>query len=171
MCRIGILDHLGMSTMLVPPERGLDASLVRSKPLLWHISDILKTLEKAGKIDTELYEQLRPTGSQPARLYGLAKVHKSDMPVRPVLSMPGSVYYNVAKQVAKWLSVIPECQINCSTKSICDSLGNVKLEENEELVSFDVVSLYTNVPVMEAIHVCADLLFKKCSLPVVNRHL
>ena len=96
----------------------------------------------------------------------MAKVHNSDMPVRPVLSMPGSVYYNVAKQVAKWLSVIPECQINCSTKSICDSLGNVKLEENEELVSFDVVSLYTNVPVMEAIHVCADLLFKKCSLPV-----
>ena len=37
MCRIGILDHLGMSTMLVPPERGLDPSLVRSKPLLWHI--------------------------------------------------------------------------------------------------------------------------------------
>ena len=73
-----------------------------------------------------------------------AKVHKSDMPMRPVLSMPGSVYYNVAKQVAKWLSVIPECQINCSTKSICDSLGSVKLEENEELVSFDVVSLYTN---------------------------
>ena len=72
----------------------------------------------------------------------------------------------MAKQVAKWLSVIPECQINCSTKSICDSLNNVKLEENEELVSFDVVSLYTNVPVMEAIHVCADLLFKKCFLPV-----
>ena len=53
----------------------------------------------------------------------------------------------------------------CSIQT-CDSLSNVKLEENEELVSFDVVSLYTNVPVMEAIHVCADLLFKKCSLPV-----
>ena len=117
------------------------------------ISDILREMKEEGKIGNELYERLKPKGSQPARLYGLAKVHKQDTPVRPVLSMPGSVYYNVAKQVAKWLSFIPECQINCDTKTICDTLSTVTLDENEELVSFDVVSLYTNVPVMEAIHV------------------
>ena len=35
----------------------------------------------------------------------------------------------------------------------------MKLEEDEELVSFDVISLYTNVPVKEAIQVAADLIF------------
>ena len=81
--------------------------------------------------------------------------------MRPVLSMPGSAFYKVAKQVAFWLSQVPECQIQCSTKTICDSLKKVKLDDGEILVSFDVSSLYTNVPVMEAINRCADLLFQR----------
>ena len=102
---------------------------------------------------------MRPRGSQPPRLYGLAKVHKTGTPLRPVLSMPGSAYFKIASKVAFWLSHVPECRINSSTKTICDSLRNVKLEEDEELVSFDVISLYTNVPVKEAIQVAADLIF------------
>ena len=35
------------------------------------------------------------SGSQPARLYGLAKVHKDGIPLRPVLSLPGSCYANI----------------------------------------------------------------------------
>ena len=40
-----------------------------------------------------------------ARLYGLAKVHKKNIPMRPVLSMPGSAYHGVAQDVSNWLSV------------------------------------------------------------------
>ena len=133
-----------------------------------NIVEILQELLKKQCISQELYDNLRPTGSQPPRLYGLAKVHKKDTPLRPVLSMPGSAYHKIGKQIATWLSVVPECQINTSTKKICDSLKNVKLQPDEELVSFDVCSLYTNVPVKEAIGVCADLLFNKhkIGLPV-----
>ena len=87
------------------------------------IIDILKTMKEQNQISELMYERLRPSGSQPARLYGLAKVHKQDTPMRPVLSMPGSAYHNVATQVASWLSHVPECQINASTKTICDSLS------------------------------------------------
>ena len=45
-----------------------------------------------------MYDRLRPIGSQPPRLYGLAKVHKTNTPMRPVLSMPGSAYNEIAKQ-------------------------------------------------------------------------
>ena len=37
--------------------------------------------------------------------------------------------------------------------------AGVKLNEGEEMISFDVSSLYTNVPVIEAIETCADLLY------------
>ena len=67
------------------------------------IGNVLKALKEEGKIDEELYQTLRPRGSQPARLYGLAKVHKKNTPVRPVLSMPGSAYHKVALKVAEWL--------------------------------------------------------------------
>ena len=123
------------------------------------VVSILKTLKDDGHIDDILYHKLKPRGRQPARLYGLAKVHKTTTPLRPVLSMPGSSYHKIGLQVAEWLSVVPECQINSSSKTISDMLKNVELEEDTEMVSFDVSSLYTNVPVMEAIDTCTDLLY------------
>ena len=130
----------------------------------------LQRLRDNESISEELYGKLKPLGSQPARLYGLAKVHKNATPVRPVLSMPGSSYYNIATCVAGWLSAVDECGINSSTKQISDCLGHIQLEEEEELVSFDVSSLYTNVPVIESINVCAELLFSgKYKLPPVDK--
>ena len=123
------------------------------------IIETLKTLRDSGKIDNSLYRKLKPKGSQPARLYGTAKVHKTAIPARPVLSMPGSAYHKIGDQVAQWLSTVPECGINTSTRSISSTLKDIQLEDDEEIVSFDVSSLYTNVPVMEAINVCADLLY------------
>ena len=123
------------------------------------IVEALKNLRDEGKIQKSLYKKLKPRGSQPARLYGTAKVHKNIVPLRPVLSMPGSSYFKVGDQVAEWLSKVPECKINCSSKMIADKLAEIKLAEDEELISFDVVSLYTNVPVNEAIEVCANFLY------------
>ena len=40
------------------------------------ILDTLKSLKSKGLIDDVLYTKIKPRGSQPARLYGLAKVHK-----------------------------------------------------------------------------------------------
>ena len=73
--------------------------------------------------------------------------------------MPGSAYHKVAEYVAGCLKNVPQCKINASTKQICDKLKDIVLEEDEEVISYDVVSLYTNVPVLEAITVCADLLY------------
>ena len=130
------------------------------------ITNVLKDLKSKGKIDDKLFNRMKPTGSQPARLYGLAKVHKQDTPMRPVLSMPGSAYHGVAQVVANWLSVVPECQMNWSAQQICETLPNIQLEEEERMISFDVSSLYTHVPVCEAIDICADLLFKKTLISV-----
>ena len=147
----------------LPQFEKLDSTRKNAKhPILKEeerIIGILKSLRDENKIDDSLYNKLKPTGSQPARLYGLAKVHKSTMPARPVLSMPGSAYHQIGEQVAQWLSVVPECQINTSTKSISSNLNDIQLQDDEELVSFDVSQLYTNVPVVEAIDACADLLY------------
>ena len=105
------------------------------------------------------YNKLKPCGSQAPRLYGLAKIHKQNVPLRPVLSMPGSAYHKIADQVAEWLKEVHECNINSSTKTIADSLKDIKLDIDDEIVSFDVSSLYTNVPLHEAINDCTELLF------------
>ena len=111
----------------------------------------LKDLKNAGKISEKLFSDLKPIGSQPPRLYGLAKVHKTDTPLRPIVSMPGSPYQRVAKKVAEWLSSVPECRINTSTEKVSAIVQSASLPPDKSLVSFDVVSLYTNVPVKESI--------------------
>ena len=107
-------------------------------------------------ISDELLKELKSKGGQPPRLYGLAKVHKTAVPLRPVLSMPGSPYHNIAEKVTSWLSGIPESKNQCTSSKISDQLKDIKLQEGEILVTFDVVSLYTNVPVLEAIQEAAN---------------
>ena len=65
-------------------------------------------------IDEELYKTLRCTGSQPARLYGLVKVHKEGTPLKPVLSLPGSPYEKLNKWLAKLFDNIPGANIETS---------------------------------------------------------
>ena len=89
--------------------------------------------------------------------------------MRPVLSMPGSPYHKIALKMTQWLSVVSECKINCFTEEISESLHTVMLDDEDELISFDVQSLYTNVPVFEAINVCTDLPFSgKYEIPPVD---
>ena len=123
------------------------------------VREVLTELRDSGKIQEELCDQLKTCGSQPPRIYGLAKVHKANTPLRPVLSMPGSAYYKIAKQVAEWMAVIPEAQIKSSSKQISDQIKILGLNEDEEMVSFDVTALYTNVPVKEAIELAAERLY------------
>ena len=49
-------------------------------------------------------------------------------------------------------------------------LNTVTLDTDEQLISFDVTSLYTNVPVTEAIDVCTELLYSgKYPVPPVDK--
>ena len=54
----------------------------------------------------EGYEKLIPSGSKPGKLYGMAKIHKTDIPLRPVVSMVGTPEYNYAKYLD---SLIKSC--------------------------------------------------------------
>ena len=123
------------------------------------VCNVLKTLQSDGKIDKELFQAVKPIGSQPARFYGLAKVHKKDIPLRPIVSMPGSAYHPLAKQLAKWISKLPEASISCNVGQVMRQLSDIQLQSDEQLVSLDVEGLFTNVPVNEAIAYTTELMY------------
>lgn len=65
------------------------------------IIGVLKQLKEQENISQVLFDKLKPINSQPPGLYGLAKIHKEDVPLRPVLSMPGSAYHKIVVQVTE----------------------------------------------------------------------
>ena len=119
---------------------------------------------------------MKSFGSQLPRMYGLAKVNKANLPIRPKTNTPGlpsmlgSPYYRNAQKVTYWLSVIPLSKINCSSKKIVDLLKTMSLDPAEETISFEVISLYTNVPVNETINEAGNLLFSgKFPYPPIDK--
>ena len=70
------------------------------------INKELIAMKKKDEISEALYTRLRSTGAQPARLYGLAKVHKQGTSLLPILSLPGSSYDNLNKTLAKYFDEI-----------------------------------------------------------------
>ena len=117
------------------------------------------------KIKTNLpenvYRQLYPTGSSAGKFYGLAKVHKlkegdgiEKLPLRPIVSNIGTATYKTAKYLAKLLAPLNNSEFTVkSTKHFLDELKEIKIADNQELISFDVTSLFTNVSLMYTIDI------------------
>lgn len=120
----------------------------------------------------------RPTGSNRGRLYGLSKIHKEGVPLRPVLSAIGTYNYGLGKALKQMLSNIVKNEL-----VIKDSFTFVKqlqlLQDSEQfqdpdiqfkMVSFDVASLYTNIPLDQTIEIILDHLYdNEATAPSMNR--
>jgi len=96
-----------------------------------------------------------PTDSRPPKLYGLPKIHKPQVPLRPIVSCIGSPTYQLLKHIAKLITPLsgqtPSFVKN--SEHFVEFVKDIELRSNEVMVSFDVKSLFTNVPVDEAIEV------------------
>ena len=115
------------------------------------IKNYVKTYFK--EFGPETVEKLSPSGSSPGKTYGLVKVHKDNNPVRPAVSIIGSPEYQLAKFLDAIIKpFIPQTYMLKSNKQFLDQINNFQFDVNQKLVSFDVSSLFTNVPLEETIH-------------------
>ena len=106
------------------------------------------------------------TGSKPGIMYGLCKIHKGTTvndpvpPFRPISSAIGTCNYNLAKSFVPILK-----QFSINKYAVKDSFSFCKqiLDPNPNLfmASFDIQSLFTNIPLDETINICVDLVVHK----------
>jgi hypothetical protein len=97
--------------------------------------------------------------------YGLPKVHKPDCPLRPIISSIGSPSYNLSKKLASILSPYLGSFSAAHLRHSGDLLAKLKnttISSSDKLISFDAVSLFTNVPLEPTL----DFLLRK--LPSIN---
>jgi hypothetical protein len=132
------------------------------------LNKYIYSLFKEGVIDEKLRYQLQSRCSSLSVFYGLPKAHKTGYPIRPIISTIGSYQYQLSKYLARKIrDARPQAK-----SYIKDSFEFVKrikeivLDKQKTYImcSFDVESLYTNVPVEEAIEITLDYIFKPTKL-------
>ena len=121
----------------------------------------LKQLKTDGFITEKEYKFCRPTGSQPARIYGLPKIHKVGKPLRPIVSSIGTFNYKLAKLLANKLDHLRKTDtIIKNTFTFVDELLSLKYNNSEiKMISFDISNLFTNVPLHRTIQIILDKLY------------
>ena len=111
-------------------------------------------------MDDTVYPEIRPRAASTPCLYGLPKLHKDNCPLRPILSATGSFTY----QTASWLSNILKPFREHSTVlqdsfQFMNQISKIPNLQNKFLVSFDVESLFTNIPLDFTLNLILDMLF------------
>ena len=111
------------------------------------------TLKKIDKIDFRRYNRLRCSVPQPPKLYGLPKLHKPNIPMRPIVSFCGSPTYQLSKYLTNVLKPLTDESRHKlqSTEKFIDAIKTIQIPDDHKLVSFDVKSLFTSIPLQLAL--------------------
>ena len=64
---------------------------------------MLKSIKAEGGISKAVDKRLYLTGAGSPKFYGLPKIHKEGMPLRPIVSSIGAVTYSTSKELPRIL--------------------------------------------------------------------
>ena len=117
----------------------------------------VKRLNRSLNMCTHLFDErtrrsLKPINSKAPVLSGLPKLHKEGIPIRPLVNFTTAPGYKAARKLVSILKHNLHLINNRSLINSCDFVEKVKnlmIEPHYKLISFDIVNLYTNVPVSE----------------------
>ena len=105
------------------------------------------------------------SGSDPARIYGAPEMHKfsssdSFPNLRPIVSSIGTFSYNLTRFFYDLLSpLVPNNYSSKDTFSFVSQIKNANLSK-KFLLSYDVTSLFTNIPLQETIDIATNFIFR-----------
>ena len=106
------------------------------------------------------YKDIYPTASNIPVMYGLPKIHKDGAPLRPILSMFGCYNHAFAQWIGRQLSDLRKSRHVTKDSFSLDFLKNSQLN-GCYFVSYDVISLFTNIPLDETINLILTALYPK----------
>ena len=129
-----------------------EAEVLKSNPTDKFQKNIINTLNTfTEKLPNKpnIYH-LRLMNPQPPILYGLPKLHKTNYPLRPVVSYINTPTYKICKYLNDLLKnmVISKFSIKNSFE-LTKNLQNLNIQNTDKLISFDVKNLFPSIPIPE----------------------
>ncbi|XP_072406260.1 uncharacterized protein [Chiloscyllium punctatum] len=124
------------------------------------INNTLRNLQKNGQITRSDLQRMEPESNNTPRSYGLPKVHKPDITLRPIVSLPGTPSHKLAKELQQKLKhlISGSRQSIQSTQEFLDIIRNIHIDKEETMISFDVMALFTSIDTTLAKETIANLL-------------
>jgi len=134
------------------------------------VRELLARWKKHDYISIATYRSLYCSDGILPKAYGLPKVHKAGCPYRIIISSIDSPIYSLATFLHNIINNnIPAAKSRIDNSFLLvDSLNNKKLENDSFLISLDVVSLFTNIPIdiaVECVERRWDLFSNECKIP------
>ena len=130
------------------------------------LSEKLLTLKRSGYLPEAVYNKIKPRRKQPPRIYGLPKIHKANVPLRLIVSCVNILAYDLSAYLANILSPLTgksEYTVTSSAHFV-STVSYETILENEIMISFDIESLFTNVPIDTAVQAALQKLENDPSL-------
>jgi len=119
------------------------------------VSKAIDLAKKSSSTVGSLSKKLIESNPLTSRIYGLPKIHKDGAPLRPIVNTIGGPTYLLAKFLASKLKPLVGRTDSFvkESSSFINELKGIILGPDDRFVSFYVVSLYTCIPIKEAIDV------------------
>lgn len=116
-------------------------------------NNVLKTIKSVKSIiqeqDIFKYKIMNPRSPI---FYGMPKIHKENIPIRPVVSYINVPIYRICNLINTTLPKMMKCKSDYSINNSSEFINKTKnllLNKNNVMVSFDVKSLFTSIPILE----------------------
>ena len=123
----------------------------------------MRKLKSNSIFNESNYKSIYPSGSNPARIYGLPKMHKKfeSLPkFRPIVSSIGCFNYELSSFLGNLLKPYVSTELSPKDSfTFVEKLKKVRFNDSF-LISFDVESLFTNIPLEETINLAVDTIFE-----------
>lgn len=127
------------------------------------VTKICNKLLLHKQITQDEYDRLIIKESRSPILYGSPKIHKDNCPLRPVVDFRKSPTYELAKFLSNILKPLTrnyQYTIK-NSKQFVDEIKKIKIRPVEVKASFDVKSLFTNVPISRTLEYINNQLKEK----------
>ena len=184
---VNIVSYENKDIITTKPNKGNEVVILDGKPYDNAIQKIISDTSKFEKLDEDptlkrdaslqvslrflcklkqknVFNENEYNKFYPARIYGTPKIGKfsssdSFPKLRPIVSIIGTFNYNLACFLCNLLSPLVPNDYYCKdTLSFVSQMKNANLSR-KCLVSHDVTSLFTNIPLQETIDTAINLIF------------
>jgi hypothetical protein len=112
-------------------------------------NNLFEKLQNEGVIDEVFKKKMTSKNTNLPRIYALPKVHKKDVPLRPIVDYTNTPASNLAIFLKNILNQLDNNRYDIKNSfSLIEKIENIKLSRSERLISFDVISLFPSIPIL-----------------------